>query len=105
MFRSIIQKNLQCRILKESIQKRVREKKEKEHQKKEMKKAWKTKLFSPKNTEEDLPSLWFDPMRIKAMNKIYEKSRNTNRLTIPFDQKDLDEHAEFMMRQQFQDVF
>ncbi len=63
--------------------------------KKEMLKRWKMKFFSPKVTEETIPNRWFDSSRIKALNKAYEQMRNTNRLSVKFDQKDLEEYAKF----------
>ena len=66
---------------------------------KEFKKNWAMKFFSPKVTEEPLPSRWFDPKRIKALTKAYEISRNTSRLTTKFDTKDLDDFAKFNTEQ------
>ena len=63
--------------------------------KKEMLKRWKMKFFSPKVTEETIPNRWFDVSRIKALTKAYEQVRNSNRLSIKFDKKDLDENAKF----------
>ena len=63
--------------------------------KKETLKRWKMKFFSPKVTEETIPNRWFDLSRIKALTKSYEQVRNSTRLSVKFDQKDLDDYAKF----------
>ena len=101
MFRQKLTNFTQLRFLKDSIAKRVKDRKEKGQRKRELRKSWEMRFFSPKTTLEELPPEWFDGDKIKHLAKAYEKDRNTNRININFDEKDLNENADFMMKYQY----
>ena len=70
-------------------------KSEKRTLKKELLKKWNTKFFSPKITEETLPTSWIDSPKLKALAKAYETRKNLNRLTIIRVPKEIDSYSKF----------
>ena len=101
MFRNAPAIFRQARLLNEKRAAKIKLRKQQEALRSHLRKLWKGKYFSPKVTEEELPNMWFTPSRVKELYKAYGKERNTNRINMQADQKDLDAYAEFMQEHQY----
>ena len=63
--------------------------------KKEFRKKWSMKFFSPKVSQQPIPTNFFDHKKIRALSKMYENRKNLSRLTMKGPADVLKDYSKF----------